>query len=91
MRVPENSETKGHIPVETLPVREPTEEEEDIALVHADGNNTSANERKNAQEEPVEPFTMEEVTQLIRMDKIHDPVLAEYWGDDADDDLIANP
>ncbi len=86
-----NSETKDHIPVETLPVREPTEEEEDIALVHADGNNASADERKNVQEEPVEPFTLEEVMHLTRMDATHDPVLAEYWGDDADDDLIANP
>ena len=57
----------------------------------SDGNNVNASERKNFQEEPVEPFTMEEVMQLIRMDAIHDPILAEYWGDDADDDLIANP
>ena len=77
--------------METLPVREPTEEEGDIALVHADGNNANTNDQNNAQKEQVEPFTMEEVMQLIRMDKIHDPVLAEYWGDDTDDDLIANP
>ena len=57
----------------------------------SDGNNANTNDRNNAQKEQVEPFTMEEVMQLIRMDKIHDPVLAEYWGDDADDDLIANP
>lgn len=43
-----------------------------------DGNNVNADERKNAQEELVEPFTLEEVMQLIRMDAIHDPVLAEY-------------
>ncbi len=91
MTTPGNAETRDHIPVETLPVREPTEEEEDVALVHADGNNANADERKSVQEEPVEPFTMEEVMQLIRMDAIHDPILAEYWGDDADDDLIANP
>ena len=57
----------------------------------SDSNNVNADERKNAQEERIEPFTSEEVMQLIRTDAIHDPVLAEYWGDDADDDLIANP
>ena len=56
----------------------------------SDSNNVNANERKNAQEEQVEPFTLEEIMQLIRMDATHDPVLAEYWGDDADDDLIAS-
>ena len=55
----------------------------------SDGNN--ANDWNNAHEEQVEPFTLEEVMQLMRMDSIHNPVLAEYWGNDADDDLIANP
>ena len=54
----------------------------------SDGNDVNADERKNAQEEQVEPFTLEEIMQLMRMDSIHNPVLAEYWGDDADDDLI---
>ena len=53
--------------------------------------NADADERDNAQEEPVEPFTLEEMMQLISMNATHDPVLAEYWGDDSDDDLIANP
>ncbi len=47
--------------------------------------------RSLVQEKRIEPFTPAEIVQLIRMDAIHDPVLAEYWGDDADDDLIANP
>ena len=57
----------------------------------SDGKDANASERKNVQEEPVEPFTLEEVMQLMRMDSAHNPILAEYWGDDADDDLIANP
>lgn len=52
--------------------------------------NADAHEPDNAQEEPVEPFTLEEMMQLTSMNAIHDPVLAEYWGDDSDDDLIAN-
>ncbi len=57
----------------------------------SDGNNINTDERNNTQEERIEPFTLEEALQLTRMDSIHNPVLAEYWGDDSDDDLIANP
>ena len=38
-----------------------------------------------------EPFEMDEAAELLRMDAAHNPVLADYWGDDSDDDLIANP
>ncbi len=57
----------------------------------SDGNNANIDDRNNVQKEQVEPFTLEEVMNLTRMDIIHDSVLAEYLGDDGDDDLIANP
>ena len=41
--------------------------------------------------ESAEPFETAEAAELLRMDAAHNPVLADYWGDDADDDLIANP
>ena len=37
------------------------------------------------------PFEINETTELFLVDVMHSPVLADYWGDDADDDLIANP
>ena len=39
----------------------------------------------------VEPFGMDEAAELLRMDAAHNPVLADYWGDHSDDDLIASP
>ena len=36
-------------------------------------------------------FDLEEMSDLLRMDAAHNPVLADYWGDDSDDDLVANP
>ena len=41
--------------------------------------------------EDSELFDLEETSDLLRMDAAHSPVLAEYWGNDSDDDLIANP
>ena len=31
------------------------------------------------------------MAQLLIMDEAHKPVLADYWRDDSDDDLIADP
>ena len=31
------------------------------------------------------------MAQLLIMDEAHKPVLAEYWRNDSDDDLIADP
>ena len=42
-------------------------------------------------EECAELFKMDETDELLRMDAAHNPVLADYWGDDSDDDLIGNP
>ncbi len=42
-------------------------------------------------EESAEPFETDEAAELLRMDAAHNPVLADYWRDDSDDDLIANP
>lgn len=41
--------------------------------------------------EEIELFTEEEMAQLLIMDEAHKPVLAEYWRNDSDDDLIADP
>lgn len=44
-----------------------------------------------ASPEEVELFTEEEMAQLMILDEVHSPVLADYWRNDSDDDLIANP
>lgn len=36
-------------------------------------------------------FSEEEMAQLMILDEVHSPVLAEYWRNDSDDDLIADP
>ena len=38
-----------------------------------------------------EPFEIDAMAELLRMDAAHNPVLADYWGDDSNDDLIATP
>ncbi len=53
--------------------------------------NTSGAHRPSAECTLMQICESTEEEEYIAMDAIHDPVLAEYWGDDADDDLIANP
>ena len=56
----------------------------------ANGSLEDVNGNK-ASDERIEAFTPEETSRLTRMDSLHNPTLADYWRDDADDDLIANP
>ena len=37
------------------------------------------------------PFEINETTELLLVDAARNPVLADYWGDDSDDDLIGSP
>ena len=52
---------------------------------------TPANASGGVSREDSELFDLGETSDLLRMDAAHSPVLAEYWGNDSDDDLIANP
>ncbi len=40
--------------------------------------------------EQVEPFTEEEMGELMRLDAAHNPVLADYWRNDSDDNLTSD-
>ncbi len=43
-----------------------------------------------ASSERVDPFTEEEMGDLMRLDAAHNPVLADYWRNDSDDHLTSD-
>ena len=43
-----------------------------------------------ASPEQVDPFTEEEMGDLMRLDAAHNPVLADYWRNDSDDHLTSD-
>ena len=43
-----------------------------------------------ASPEQVEPFSEEEMGELMRLDAAHNPVLADYWRNESDDDLTSD-
>ena len=43
-----------------------------------------------ASPDQVEPFTEEEMGELMRLDAAHNPVLADYWRNESDDHITSD-
>ena len=63
----------------------------EAAPAHAEPAPAHAEPAPDASEEEIVLFSEEELQQLMILDEVHSPVLADHWRDDSNDDLIADP